>query len=69
MPFNVLITAASRRVALVEGFKRDAFPKLEIHRTANGSDSEDQAIQRGLIIHANTPNQNAAPSGRSCADV
>jgi molybdopterin-guanine dinucleotide biosynthesis protein B len=23
-------------LVLVEGFKRDAFPKLEIHRTANG---------------------------------
>ena len=38
-----------------------------IHLDQMGSDTEDQAIHRGLIIQANTPNQNTAPRGRSVA--
>ena len=33
---ELLTKFAAVDLVLVEGFKRDAFPKLEIHRTANG---------------------------------
>ena len=42
-------------LVLVEGFKRDAFPKLEIHRIANGKPLIHQDDPHVVAVAADTP--------------
>jgi len=42
-------------LVLVEGFKRDAFPKLEIHRAANGKPLLHPADPQIVAIASDTP--------------
>src|SRR5436190_4557896 len=47
-------------LVLVEGFKRDAFPKLEIHRVANGKPLLQPADPHIIAIACDTPLPDAA---------
>ena len=52
---DLLSKLAPVDLVLVEGFKRDAFPKLEIHRKANGKPLLHPADPQIVAIASDTP--------------
>jgi len=52
---DLLAKLAPVDLVLVEGFKRDAFPKLEIHRTANGKPLIHPQDPHIVAVAADTP--------------
>ena len=57
---DLLAKLAPVDLVLVEGYKRDAFPKLEIHRKANGKPLLHPADPHIVAIASDTPLPQAA---------
>ena len=60
---DLLAKLAPVDLVLVEGFKRDAFPKLEIHRVANGKPLLQPDDPHIVAIACDTPLPEAESAG------